>query len=219
MRSRALVLTALLLATGCSLVNIELTPRIKPLEERTVEGSGRTKILLTDISGFLSEEGSSPALVIGAPPPRVPLLVRLREELKKAEDDQSVKALIIRINSTGGTVTASDIMFKEIDLFKKKAKIPVFAVMMDVAASGGYYVALAADTIVAHPTSVTGSIGVIMLSLNAEGLLQKIGDDSFYPTVGTAVDAYVAASGIDWIDWEERGDEGSGASSGTSSST
>ena len=175
MRSRALVLTALLLATGCSLVNIELTPRIKPLEERTVEGSGRTKILLTDISGFISEEGSSPALVIGAPPPRVPLLVRLREELKKAEDDQSVKALIIRINSTGGTVTASDIMFKEIDLFKKKAKIPVFAVMMDVAASGGYYVALAADTIVAHPTSVTGSIGVIMLSLNAEGLLQKIG--------------------------------------------
>jgi protease IV len=165
----------LLLATGCSLVNIELTPRIKPLEERTVEGSGRTKILLTDISGFLSEEGSSPTLVIGAPPPRVPLLVRLREELKKAEDDQSVKALIIRINSTGGTVTASDIMFKEIDLFKKKAKIPVFAVMMDVAASGGYYVALAADTIVAHPTSVTGSIGVIMLSLNAEGLLQKIG--------------------------------------------
>jgi protease IV len=175
MRSRALVLIVLLLATGCSLVNIELTPRIKPLEERTVEGSGRTKILLTDISGFLSEEGSSPALVIGAPPPRVPLLVRLREELKKAEDDQSVKALIIRINSTGGTVTASDIMFKEIDLFKKKAKIPVFAVMMDVAASGGYYVALAADTIVAHPTSVTGSIGVIMLSLNAEGLLQKIG--------------------------------------------
>jgi protease-4 len=66
-------------------------------------------------------------------------------------------------------------MFKEIDLFKKKAKIPVFAVMMDVAASGGYYVALAADTIVAHPTSVTGSIGVIMLTLNAEGLLQKIG--------------------------------------------
>ena len=175
MRSPALVLMVLLLATGCSLVNIELTPRITPPQEGTVEGSGRTKILLTDISGFLSEEGSSPTLVIGAPPPRVPLLVRLREELQKAEDDQSVKALIIRINSTGGTVTASDIMFKEIDLFKKKAKIPVFAVMMDVAASGGYYVALAADTIVAHPTSVTGSIGVIMLTLNAEGLLQKIG--------------------------------------------
>ena len=175
MRSLALGLMVLLLATGCALVSIDLTPKIKPLEERTVEGSGRTKILLTDISGFLSEEGSSPTLVIGAPPPRVPLLVRVREELKKAEEDPSIKTLIVRINSTGGTVTASDIMFKEIDLFKKKTRIPVIAVMMDVAASGGYYVALAADTIVAHPTSVTGSIGVIMLSLNAEGLLQKLG--------------------------------------------
>ena len=175
MRSRALVLLVLLLAAGCSFLSIELTPRIKPLEERTVEGSGRTKILLTDVSGFLSEEGSSPTVVIGAPPPRVPLLVRFREELKKAEEDSDIKALIVRINSTGGTVTASDIMFKELDLFKKKARIPVIAVMMDVAASGGYYIALAGDTIVAHPTSVTGSIGVIMLSLNAEGLLQKIG--------------------------------------------
>src|SRR4029453_2351164 len=173
-RHATLILT-FLLVTGCSGVTIDLTPRIRPLEERTVEGSGKTKNLLTDISGFLSEEGQTPALVIGAPPPRVPLLVRLREELKKAQADSDVKALVIRINSSGGTVTASDIMFKELDMFKRKAGIPVVAVMMDVAASGGYYVALAADTIVAHPTSVTGSIGVIMLSLNAEGLLQKIG--------------------------------------------
>jgi high affinity sulfate transporter 1 len=55
--------------------------------------------------------------------------------------------------------------------------------------------------------------------LDRYGLLQKIGDDAFYPTVGTAVDAYVAASGIDWIDWEERGVDEPGASSGTSSST
>jgi MFS superfamily sulfate permease-like transporter len=55
--------------------------------------------------------------------------------------------------------------------------------------------------------------------LSRYGFLHKIGDDSFYPTIGTAVDAYVAASGIEWIDWEERGDEGSGPSSGTSSST
>jgi protease-4 len=60
-------------------------------------------------------------------------------------------------------------------MFKRRARIPVIAVMMDVAASGGYYVALAADTIVAHPTSVTGSIGVIMVTLNAEGLMQKLG--------------------------------------------
>jgi len=171
----ATLLCVLLLTAGCSLISIDLTPRIKPLEERTVEGSGRTKILLTDISGFLSEEGSSPTVIIGAPPPRVPLLVRFREELKKAEDDPHVKAVLVRINSPGGTVTASDIMFKELDTFRRTAKIPVIAVMMDVAASGGYYVALAADTIIAHPTTVTGSIGVIMLTLNAEGLMQKLG--------------------------------------------
>jgi protease IV len=171
----ATVLVSLLLATGCSLISVDLTPRIKPLEERTVEGSGRTKVLLTDVSGFLSEEGQSQTLVIGAPTPRVGLLVRLREELKKAAEDSDVKAVIVRINSPGGTVTASDIMFKELQMFKRTAKVPVVAVMMDVAASGGYYVALGADTIVAHPTTVTGSIGVIMLTVNAEGLLQKLG--------------------------------------------
>jgi protease-4 len=174
-RRALLLVLALLPSVGCSGVTIDLTPRIRPLQERTVEGSGKAKILLTDISGFLSEEGQSPALVIGTSPQRVPLLVRLREELKKAQDDPDVKALVMRINSSGGTVTASDIMFKELDMFKRKTKMPVVAVMMDVAASGGYYVALAADTIVAHPTSVTGSIGVIMLSLNAEGLMQKLG--------------------------------------------
>jgi protease-4 len=175
MRTSVTVLVSLLLATGCSLISIDLTPRIKPLEERTVEGSGRAKILLTDISGFLSEEGQSQTLVIGAPPPRVPLLVRFREELKKAAEDADVKALIVRINSPGGTVTASDIMFKELQMFKRNAKVPVVAVMMDVAASGGYYISLAADTIVAHPTTVTGSIGVIMVTVNAEGLMQKLG--------------------------------------------
>jgi protease-4 len=72
-------------------------------------------------------------------------------------------------------VTASDVIFREIELFKREKPVPVIAVMMDVAASGGYYVALAADTIIAHPTTVTGSIGVIMLTFNASGLLDKIG--------------------------------------------
>ncbi|PYN41959.1 MAG: signal peptide peptidase SppA, partial [Candidatus Rokuibacteriota bacterium] len=107
-------LLALLLTAGCSLISIDLTPRIKPLEERTVEGTGKTKILLTDISGFLSEEGETQTVIIGAPPPRVPLLVRFREALKKAEEDPNVKALVVRINSAGGTVTAADIMFKEL---------------------------------------------------------------------------------------------------------
>lgn len=173
MRAPLAVGTVLLLA-GCSIISVDLTPRLRPLAEQTVEGSGPTKILLMDVSGFLSDEGA-PGLTLGAPPPRVGPLVRLREELKKAADDPQVKALVVRVNSPGGTVTASDIMFREIEMFRRTTGIPVVAAMLDVAASGGYYVALAADTIVAHPTSVTGSIGVIMISLNAEGLMQKVG--------------------------------------------
>jgi protease-4 len=174
MRAVVLLLVAVLTG-GCSVISIDLSPRIRPLEEETVEGSGDAKIVLMDLSGFLSDESTSSLLNITTPPARVPLLVRVREELKKATDDPKVKALVIRINTPGGTVTASDVIYRELRLFKREKPIPIVAVMMDVAASGGYYVALAADTIVAHPTSVTGSIGVIMLTFNAEGLMQKVG--------------------------------------------
>jgi protease-4 len=164
------------LVAGCSVISLDLSPKIRPLTEETVEGGkSGPKILLMDVSGMLSDEGTQPILNLGTPPPRVPMLVRIREELKKAEEDRQVRALIVRINSPGGTVTASDIMYREVLSFKERTRLPVVAIMMDVAASGGYYLALAADTIIAHPTTVTGSIGVIMLSVNAEGLMQKIG--------------------------------------------
>src|SRR5947209_3839214 len=127
--------------------------RSERLREQTVEGRGRAKILLLDISGFLSDEGGPPSLVIGGPtPPRVPLLVRVREELTKAAADPQVRALVVRIDSAGGTVTASDVIYRELVLFKRETGRPVVAVMLDVAPSGGYYVALAEDTIIAHPT-------------------------------------------------------------------
>ncbi|MFQ5899908.1 MAG: signal peptide peptidase SppA, partial [Candidatus Methylomirabilia bacterium] len=160
------------LLAGCSVISVDFTPRVRPLREKTVEGSGRAKILLLDLAGVLSAE---PILTLGNARPRVPLLARVREELEKAEEDEKVRALVIKINSPGGTVTASDILYREIKAFKERRQIPVVAAIMDVAASGGYYVALAADTIVAHPTTVTGSIGVMMLTLNAEGLLRKVG--------------------------------------------
>jgi protease IV len=169
-------LLALSLAlTACSVISVDLTPRIRPLEEKTVEGSGDAKILLMELSGFISEDAGGRGLTIGAAQPHVPLLVRVREELTKARGDDRVKALVVRINSAGGTVTASDIIYREIEEFRARTKVPVITIMMDVAASGGYYVALAGDTILAHPTTVTGSIGVIMLTLNAQGLLEKIG--------------------------------------------
>ena len=168
----AIALLALLLC-GCSVLSIDFQPRIRPLEEETLEGHGRAKILLVDLSGVLQDESVSFSL--GAPPPRVPLLARVREELEKAEKDDRVRAVIVKINSPGGTITASDILYREIVEFKARRKIPVTAVIMDVGASGGYYVALAADTIVVHPTSVTGSLGVVMITVNAQGLMEKIG--------------------------------------------
>jgi protease-4 len=173
MSRAALVALAALLLTGCSVISVDLSPRIRPLDEETVEGEGPSKILLMDLSGVLSEDTVS--LSLTTPPPRVPLLARVREELRRAEKDDRVKALIVRINSPGGTITASDVIYREIREFKARRKIPVIAAIVDVGASGGYYVALAADQILAHPTSVTGSIGVVMLTLNAQGLMEKIG--------------------------------------------
>jgi protease-4 len=158
---------------GCSLVTLDFQPKIRPLQEETVEGKGSSKILLLDLSGMLSED--LPSFSLTAPPPRVPLLARVREELAKAEKDDQVRALIVRINSPGGTITASDVLYHEILAFKQRRKVPVIAAIMDVGASGGYYAALAADTIVVNPTTITGSIGVVMVTVNAQGLMEKIG--------------------------------------------
>jgi protease-4 len=171
---------AVLLLVGCSVVSIDLTPRVRPLEESTLEGSGPGKVLLIDLAGVLAEE---PILTLESRP-QVPLLARVREELEKAEDDDRVRAVVLRINSPGGTVTASDILYHEIMRFKERRKVPVVASILDVGASGGYYVALAADRILAHPTTVTGSIGVLMLTVNAGGLLEKIGVSASYVKSG-----------------------------------
>jgi len=177
MRSRTALLAGLLLVLcGCSVVSVDLTPRVRPLRETTVEGKGRDKVLLLDLAGVLAEE---PILTLESRP-QVPLLARVREELEKADEDERVRAIVLRINSPGGTVTASDILYHEISRFKARRKVPVIASILDVGASGGYYVALAADRIVAHPTTVTGSIGVLMLTVNSGGLLEKIGVSASY---------------------------------------
>lgn len=185
MRRTALALLLLpLLLAACSVVSIDLTPRVRPLRETTLEGTGRDKVLLVDLAGVLAEE---PIFTLESRP-QVPLLARVREELEKAEKDERVRALVLRINSPGGTVTASDILYHEITRFKARRKIPVVASVLDVGASGGYYVALAADRIVVHPTTVTGSIGVLMLSVNSSGLLEKIGVSAGYITSGPRKD-------------------------------
>ncbi|MFA5193624.1 MAG: signal peptide peptidase SppA [Verrucomicrobiia bacterium] len=99
----------------------------------------------------------------------------LKEQLEKAARDEAVKAIILAIDSPGGEVTASDVIHHAIMTAKKKSGVPVVASLGPLAASGGYYVATAADWIVAHRTTLTGSIGVIFRLWNYRGLMDKVG--------------------------------------------
>ena len=157
--------------TGCVTVKVSLFEEAEPLKEQVVSGYARDKILLMDISGLIMEGPRRPWLrLAGVIDPG-----RVKEELEKAAKDRRIKAIVLRITSPGGTVSASDMMHHEIAAFKKEHHIPVVACLMGVAASGGYYVAQSADAIVAHPTGITGSIGVVAMKFNVKGLMDRVG--------------------------------------------
>ena len=94
---------------------------------------------------------------------------RVIKGLNRAFKDANTAGVVLRINSPGGAVTASDIMYQDLVRFREKTHKPVVACLMDVAASGAYYLAAGADAVYAHPTTVTGSIGVIMSLYNEIG--------------------------------------------------
>lgn len=160
-----------LFSYSCAVIN--LGSQIESLEEVVVEeGSGNEKILLIDIDGPISNR---PKKTLVGFQSETGMVDRIREILKKAENDENIKGIILRINSPGGTVTSSDIIYHEIKSFKERFKVKVYVSVIDVAASGAYYVAMAGDTIMVHPTSLVGSIGVLALKLNLEGLMGKVG--------------------------------------------
>ncbi len=97
----------------------------------------------------------------------------LAKIIRKAREDESVKAIVLRINSPGGSALASEVIWRE-TVLAEQAK-PLIVSMGDVAASGGYYIACQADTIVAEPNTITGSIGVFGLLFNAKKLLKNVG--------------------------------------------
>jgi protease IV len=159
------------LLQGCTLFQVDVIPAPKPLKEKVVEGAGRPKILLLDIAGLISEKSKEGSLAREKPS----TMAQVQEALQKAEKDEAIAGVILQINSPGGTVTASDIIHHEIMGFKTRKKIPVYACITGLGTSGGYYTATAADLIFAHPTAITGSIGVLLLKFNVEGLFGKIG--------------------------------------------
>lgn len=159
--------------SGC--LNFDLASLFDPeLEEHLVkeaEKSTRNKILMIDISGVITSETLGGGLFseASATPEK------LKRILSKAAEDSKIKAIILRIDSPGGEVTASDIMYHDLKKYKEKTGIPIYTSMMSIACSGGYYIACASDKIYTHPTTVTGSIGVIARFPNMKGLADKIG--------------------------------------------
>jgi len=157
-----------------------------PLSESIVRGDAGPKILIIDIDGVIAGASATDWFLGGE---EIGMVARVREMLDLARADDEVKALLLRIDSPGGTVTASEQVYSEIMRFKKERRIPVIAQLLGTAASGGYYVAMAADEVQAHPTTVTGSIGVIFSSMNVVGLMEKLGIEDQTITGGEFKDA------------------------------
>lgn len=166
-------LAASLAAPGC-VINLATGPS-GPAEEKVLIAADSLftfdKIAVIDVAGEISF-GEDASLLTAGEENTVDAVYR---RLLTAEDDDRVRAVVLRIDSPGGGVTASDLIHREVTRFKERTGRPVVACLMDTAASGGYYVACAADEIVAHPTTVTGSIGVIMQHFEVHGLLDKLG--------------------------------------------
>lgn len=137
--------------------------------EETIEGSGEKKIAVIPVEGIIR---SDPTSFI---PDEAGLVESFKKRLAKAREDANVEAVLLRIDSPGGGITASDVIYNELIKYKEEKKKKVVACLGDVAASGAYYVAVTADKIVAHPTTVTGSIGVILPLINISELIKRYG--------------------------------------------
>jgi len=137
------------------------------LQETTVEASASpNKIAVIDVKGMISSfDGGEGMNMVAA----------VKRKLKKAAKDDDVKAVILRVDSPGGEVLASDDIAEEVKRFQARHNKPVIASMGSLAASGGYYVSAPCRWIVAHPLTITASIGVIMQGINYRGLMDKVG--------------------------------------------
>ena len=137
--------------------------------KRPTSGIGKPKIALIYATGpIMSDAPTSPFTTAQVITPGV-----MAEALREAREDSDIQAVVMRVDSPGGSAVASDIIWREVLLTQREK--PLVVSMSDVAGSGGYYIAMAAGTIVAEPGTITGSIGVLGGKLNLKGLYNKIG--------------------------------------------
>lgn len=175
----AALLLLLIGGAGCGVPSFLVTPvsGSSTLQEHVVQPGrgwfGRDKVVIIEVEGMLLNARTG-----GFLQPTENAVSRFVQELDKAEADPAVRAVVLRVNSPGGTVSASDTMYQRLMRFREKSKKLVVTSAQDVMASGGYYVALGSDQIVVQPTSVVGSIGVIFNTFDFSGTLAKIGANS-----------------------------------------
>lgn len=166
-------MAALILACGCAAPEVKLfTDATTPLQEFILQGKEEGKVLVIPISGIISDNPKERFMRT------MPSMVQeVVSQLRLAEKDDEVKAILLKIETPGGSTTASDLLYHEIMDFKKRKNVKIVVSMMGVATSGGYYISLPADFIMAHPTTVTGSVGVIFIRPVMANLMNKIGLD------------------------------------------
>jgi protease-4 len=159
---------------GQTAFQVSLVPVHRTLEETQIQGDRgiwvSDKIAIIDVDGMLINKQKHGLIRSGENP--VSLFI---EKLEKAAEDRSVKAVVLRLNSPGGTVAASDLMYHSLSQFKSRTGKPVVACVHGLGCSGAYYLACACDGIMAQPTSVTGSIGTIFQTFSVAGTMDKIG--------------------------------------------
>jgi protease-4 len=170
------LLLLMLVSSGCMPSGLLIRPvpakmELKETQIHRDKGFAVTdKIAVIDVDGLIINMRRSGIFSDGENP--VSLFV---EKLDRARNDRNVKAVVLRLNSPGGTVASSDMMYHMLKEFKNETNKPVVACMMDVSASGAYYVACGCDGIMAQPSTVTGSIGTIMQTFSFAGTMQKLG--------------------------------------------
>ncbi|WP_428938253.1 signal peptide peptidase SppA [Fontivita pretiosa] len=187
--SPLVLLVLLLVLAGCGTPSLLITPvsNTSRLQEVDVSPAGTrrggAKIAVIEIEGILINARRG-----GFLQPTENKLSLFTQQLDRARADGRVKAVVLRINSPGGTVTCSDTMYEMIRRFRAQTGKPVVASTQEVCASGAYYVACGADAIVAQPTSVVGSIGVIFNTFDFSGTMAKLGIRSEAITSGELKD-------------------------------
>jgi protease IV len=169
-------LALLLLSAGCSLPSFLITPVENPSELDEVQvqpGQGffPKKIAIIEVEGMLINQKTTGFLSSTSDNP----LSLFTQELDLAAKDSQVRAVVLRVNSPGGSVGTSDTMYDEIIKFRKQTGKPVIASAQELDASGAYYVSCACDKIIAHPAGIMGSIGVIFEDFDIVGTMNILG--------------------------------------------